>query len=46
MLHHTDRDQFYPLTNDIRTEHVSRLTKEYWLAAQPQLHVAELRVIV
>lgn len=31
--HHTDKNQFYPLTNDIRTEHVSRLTKEAWMAA-------------
>ncbi len=28
--HHTEENQFFALTNDIRTEHISRLTKEEW----------------
>ncbi len=28
--HHTESDKPWPLLNDIRTEHVSRITKEEW----------------
>lgn len=29
--HHTDKDKPYELMNDVRTEHVSRITKEEWM---------------
>ncbi len=28
--HHTDKDKFFEFTNDIRTEHVSQISKEEW----------------
>lgn len=30
--HHTEENNFYPLINDVRTEHINRLTKEEWTA--------------
>ncbi|MBQ1406534.1 MAG: GNAT family N-acetyltransferase [Eubacterium sp.] len=30
VYHHTDRDVLFPLVDGIRTEHVSRLTKQEW----------------
>ncbi|GHU67191.1 acetyltransferase [Clostridia bacterium] len=32
--HHTEKDKPWPLMGDIRTEHVTRLTKEEWLAEE------------
>lgn len=32
--HHTDKDMLSPDTNDIRTEHVMRLTKEEWMSSR------------
>lgn len=32
--HHTEKDKFCPLTQDIRTEHISRLTREEWHSGQ------------
>ena len=29
--HHTNPEQYFPLTDDRRVEHVSRLTKDEWL---------------
>lgn len=32
--HHTDRDKFFEQTQDIRTEHVTRLTRDEWAAGR------------
>lgn len=32
--HHTNPEQYFPLTDDRRVEHVSRLTKEEWLKGE------------
>ncbi|HCU0878390.1 GNAT family N-acetyltransferase [Morganella morganii] len=32
--HHTEENKFNPFLNDYRTEHISRITREEWLAQQ------------
>ena len=32
--HHTDKDIYWALTDDVRTEHIARLTKEEWKHGQ------------
>lgn len=35
--HHTEKDMFYELTNEIRTEHISCLSKEDWITENRKL---------
>jgi RimJ/RimL family protein N-acetyltransferase len=35
-FHHTEKDKPWPLMNDIRTEHITRITKEQWEIAKDE----------
>lgn len=30
IYHHTEKDKYWPIMNDVRTEHISQITKEQW----------------